>query len=954
MLAFSAPNFVLIQGLFYGLGYGLLALGLVLVYRTNRVLNFAQGQIGVIAAVFLVKLTADFHFNYWFALVLSIGLAAITGALSELLLRRLFSRPRVLVMVATIGLSYVLLALTALPFIRPSNLYKPVPVPFDLQFSLGPFIITPTEVLTLIVAPIVTLVLVLAVRFTSWGLSMRAMSENADSARLSGVWIRRTSTLTWTVAGALSAFTAILNAPNQTSALTQALSPDLLLYTLTAALIGAMVNLTVAFIAGIGMGVFLELLEWNIPSPAKQQLIIFVVVMVVLLVRVGALRKGARTGERSTWQHGAATTMRAGVDQLRRRVSVTGIWITIAAAILLPFALSVGNNVLFSQICIYAVIALSLTMLTGWAGQVSLGQFGLVAVGALVAVHLGTSLPLPIVMLYGGAVTALVAILIGLPALRMPGLFLAVTTLAFAIFMQSAVLATPCFTVPGINKTLCTGLPDPGYTYIGRPSLFGISLASQQSFAWFSLGVLLLSVFMVRIWRDRGVARRLVAVRDNELTAAAMGIPILRTKLLAFGLSGFMAGYAGVCFAFATQQLNNTDITFDPTTSFVIISMVVIGGLGSIPGAILGAIYLEGLPALFGANQTIQFITSGLGLILFILYLPGGLAEVLHRSGDAVTLGIRTAQERLSSRHAGPPVTPTLGRRRGRAVTAVAESPGAAHAARLNVEGLQVQFGGVHALNGVTFEAEPGSIVGLIGANGSGKTTTLDVISGLVAPQSGSVHLDDTDLAEYLPEERLSIGMVRSFQDCRLFPELTVLDVLLLSEDARKEVAVISTTLRLPWARRTERRKLEAVNQVIAAFGLERFRHHRTAELSTGTRRVVDLASIVLAKPRLLLLDEPTAGIAQREAEAFIPLLQRIHEVADTTIVLVEHDVPLVFALCTTVVVMELGRVVAAGPPEVIRADAKALAAYLGASDEAIMASGPIGEGGGADRREGG
>ena len=628
------------------------------------------------------------------------------------MLRRLFSRPRVLVMVATIGLSYVLLALTALPFIRPSNLYKPVPVPFDLSFSLGPFIITPTEVLTLIVAPIVTVVLVLAVRFTSWGLAMRAMSENADSARLSGVWIRRTSTLTWTVAGALSAFTAILNAPNQTSALTQALSPDLLLYALTAALIGAMVNLTVAFIAGVGMGVFLELLEWNVPSPAKQQLIVFVVVMVVLLVRVGALRKGARTGERSTWQHGAATTMRAGVDQLRRRVSVTGVWLTIGLAVLLPFVLSVGNNVLFSQICIYSVIALSLTMLTGWAGQVSLGQFGLVAVGALVAVHLGTSLPLPIVMLYGGAVTALVAILVGLPALRMPGLFLAVTTLAFAIFMQSAVLATPCFTVPGINKTLCTGLPNPGYTFVGRPSLFGISLASQQSFAWFSLGVLFLSIFMVRIWRDKGVARRLVAVRDNELTAAAMGIPILRTKLLAFGLSGFMAGYAGVCFAFATQQLNNTDITFDPTTSFVIISMVVIGGLGSIPGAILGAIYLEGLPALFGANQTIQFITSGLGLIAFILYLPGGLAELLHRSGDLVTVGIRAAQERLTSRRAGPPVHRPRSSPTGPSSDGRDREPGVRAPGPPQVEGVNVHFGGVHALNGVTFEAEPGSIVG--------------------------------------------------------------------------------------------------------------------------------------------------------------------------------------------------------------------------------------------------
>jgi len=267
--------------------------------------------------------------------------------------------------------------------------------------------------------------------------------------------------------------------------------------------------------------------------------------------------------------------------------------------------------------------------------------------------------------------------------------------------------------------------------------------------------------------------------------------------------------------------------------------------------------------------------------------------------------------------------------------------------AYLSVEGISVRFGGVHALNGVTFTAEPGAIVGLIGANGSGKTTTLDVISGLVRPQAGAVRLDGIDLGEYLPEERLGVGMVRSFQDCRLYPELTVLDVLLLSEDARHEVAVLSTTLRLPWARRAERRKLEAVEQVITAFGLERFRQHRTGELSTGTRRVVDLASIVLARPRLLLLDEPTAGIAQREAEAFVPLLRRLHEVTDTTIVLVEHDVPLVFELCSTVIVMELGQVVAVGAPDQVRADPRALAAYLGASDEALLASGPVAEDGG-------
>jgi ABC-type branched-subunit amino acid transport system permease subunit len=564
----------------------------------------------------------------------------------------------VLVMVATIGLSYVLLFLSALTFVRPSKLSLPVPVPFDLSFNIGQTVITPTQVLTLMVAPLVTVALIIAVRYTSWGLAMRAMSENADSARLSGVWIRRISTVTWTVAGALSAVTAILVAPGQTSALTQALSPDTLLYALAAALVGAMISLTVAFIAGVGMGLFLVLLQWNVTSVPQQQLILFALVLGVVLLRVGSLRKGIRIGERTTWSFGGATTVRAAADRLRRRVSLTGVWLSIVGAVLLPLVLSVGNDFIFSQICIYAVVALSLTVLTGWAGQVSLGHFGLVAVGALIAVHLGNSLPLPIVLLYAAAATGVVAVIVGLPALRMPGLFLAVTTLAFAIFMQTSVLATPCWRVPLIGKTLCTGLPDPGYTVVDRPSLFGLSLHSERAFAWFCLAVLLLSIFMVRVWRDKGIARRLVAIRDNELGAAAMGIPVVRTKLLAFALSGCMAGYAGACFAFAVGQLNNTDLTFDPTISFVVVSMVVIGGLGSIPGAILGALYLEGLPAIFGSNQTIQFVTSGLGLIAFILYLPGGLAELLHRLADVVTVGLRSGLDRVAARRMGTPPPP--------------------------------------------------------------------------------------------------------------------------------------------------------------------------------------------------------------------------------------------------------------------------------------------------------
>ncbi len=636
----SVPSFVLVQGTIIGLGYGLLAMGLVLIYRTNRVLNFAQGQLGVVAAVFMVKCYYDFGFNYWFALGIALVLAAAIGALCELVLRRLFNRPRILVMVATIGISQVLFVLTALPFMRPKNLFKPFPVPVDVSFHIGTYLFTSGQVITLVVAPLVAAAAALFVRYSHWGLAMRAMSENAESARLSGVWVRRTSTVAWTLAGVLSAFAAILASPGQTSALTDVLSPELLLLGLTAAMVGAMVNLTAAFVAAVGLGVVQEILVWNLSSTAQVELVLFVLVSVVLLVRIAALQTGARSEERSTWIEGSRSELRS-EDPLRRRVGSVGVVAAVVVAALLPLVVSPGRSFLLSEICIFAVVALSLTVLTGWAGQVSLGQFGLVAVGALLTAHLGASVPLILLLPLAGAVTAVIAVVVGLPALRVRGLYLAVSTLAFSLWFMGPVLSTPCWTLPVLHKRLCTGLPNPQSTLVARPTFLGIGLGSERAFAWFSLGVLVLSVLMVRLWRDRGVARRLMAVRDNESGAGATGIPLARSKLLAFALSGFIAGYAGVCLAFGLERFSTA--TFDPTYSILVVSMVVIGGLGSISGAVLGALYLVGIPAMFGTTPTIQFLTSGLGLLAFILYLPGGLAELLHRAGDLVALGVERA-----------------------------------------------------------------------------------------------------------------------------------------------------------------------------------------------------------------------------------------------------------------------------------------------------------------------
>ena len=628
--------FSVAQGLVAGLLYGLLALGLVLLYRTSRVLNFAHGQLGVVAAVFLLKLTNDLGIFYYPSLFVVLALGAAMGALSELLLRRLFTRPRVLVMVATIGLSQVLYLLTVLPFVAPKDLFVPYPTPFDLQIHIGGGILQPGDVTILIVAPLVAAALAAFLRFTPWGLGMRAMAENSDSARLSGVWVKRMSTLAWAIAGGLSAITAVLEAPGQASALKEALPPGLLLRALAAALIAAMTSLTVAFVAGIAIGIVEQVLSFNLvgdaDKTAKITLWLFALILVVLLVRVTRLRRDARTEERSTWALGGESA-RAVMDRTRAWVGRTGVATAILVAALLPLLVSPGRSFLLARVCIFAVIALSLTVLTGWAGQVSLGQFGLVAVGAVMAARLG-DWNLLVLLPAAGLVTAVVAVIVGLPALRIRGLYLAVTTLGFALFMQVSVLATPCWKAPIVGTRVCTGLPDRASTLLTRPTVLGWDLTADRDFAWFALIVLLIAVVVTRTWRDRGIARRLIAVRDNEAGAGAMGISVVRTKLLAFALSGFMAGVAGVLLAFALERIKPGD--FGVTDSVLVLSMVVIGGLGSVPGALLGALYLVGLPAVLGSTSTVQFITSGFGVLAFLLYLPGGLGELARRAGDGV------------------------------------------------------------------------------------------------------------------------------------------------------------------------------------------------------------------------------------------------------------------------------------------------------------------------------
>jgi ABC-type branched-subunit amino acid transport system ATPase component len=258
----------------------------------------------------------------------------------------------------------------------------------------------------------------------------------------------------------------------------------------------------------------------------------------------------------------------------------------------------------------------------------------------------------------------------------------------------------------------------------------------------------------------------------------------------------------------------------------------------------------------------------------------------------------------------------------------------------LVVREVDVRFGGLVALDGASIEVRPAEIVGLIGPNGAGKTTLINAISGVIQIGSGSITVDGAELRGLPPDYRVGFGLGRSFQDALLFPGLTVRETLQVAMSRQARVGTVSSMLGAPWARATDRRTRHDADEVLGRFGLEPWADALTSELSTGTRRICDLAAQVAARPRVLLLDEPTAGVAQRDAEAFAPLLRRIRDELDCAILIVEHDMPLLMGLCDRVYAMESGRVIAEGTPPEIRADSLVIASYLGTDNTAIDRSG--------------
>jgi ABC-type branched-subunit amino acid transport system ATPase component len=437
-------------------------------------------------------------------------------------------------------------------------------------------------------------------------------------------------------------------------------------------------------------------------------------------------------------------------------------------------------------------------------------------------------------------------------------------------------------------------------------------------------------------------------VRDNEASASAYGVSPAVAKLRAFALSGAIATMGGSMLAILYVQF--TPDRFLVEHSLRIVSMAIIGGLGSIYGAVLGAVYIAGLPAAIGASGQVAMLTSGLGLLILLMYLPGGLAQVLFKIRDVIVaqadkqLTRQAAERAAADLEAGVEATPASNRGK----PAPLASPAASRKERPHVPrsvlalaaaDVRVTFGGLLALDGVSIEAAQHETVGLIGSNGAGKSTLMNVITGFIPPTAGRIEIFGEDVTLLSPHKRASVGIARVFQDARLFGSLTVRDSILVALEASDPAKFVPSLLGLPSSRRSEKAKLSQADELITFLGLGRYADTFIGVLSTGTRRICELACIMAANPRVMLLDEPTAGIAQRETEAFGPLIDQVKNELGATMILIEHDMPLVMALSDRIYCMSAGRVIAEGEPEQMRTDPAVIAAYLGTDDRAISRS---------------
>lgn len=623
---------LVLLGLTIGMANALLAVGLVLIYMSNRVVNFAHGEIGAFAVALMLTFTQVLRWNYWLALLASLGGTCVLAAVIERsVIQRLFRSPRLIVLIATVGVAQVVtVARLVLP--KPKRGDDAVfagggttfPVPFDHpSFTFGRVVIGPEHIMVLVVGPLAVLGVVLFLRRSVYGVAMRASAENSARAQLLGIPVRRVSTLAWVLGALLAAIGAILLAPVVGFSSTEAVGLPLLARGLAAATVARFESIGLAFGVGLVFGLIDQLAIFYTGQSGVTDAIVLGIVLLVLLVRRFEKRR-TTAAEESSWA--VADPVRPLPPEVAahprwRQLTIASVGVTSVVAIAVPKLLSASSTFLLATVAAVSVVTVALTILSGWGGQLSIGHWALAGFGGVLGsrLHEVVGLPFWLAFLAVGVLGGLMSLLLGVPALRLPGPLLAVVTLGFAVVCSSWLFDEPWFRGTGV---------------LDRPAWIGI-----DTYYYVCLVFLVVVVFAVRSLQRGRFGRNVLAVRDNPVQAAAMGIAVVRTKLTTFVLSGALASLAGYLWAAGVRTASPE--AFPAYRSLGLLAAAIIGGLGSVGGAVLGTAYLLGIPYFAsGVSPYFGILSTGVGLLVLVLVLPGGLARVAFAARDRAVLVI--------------------------------------------------------------------------------------------------------------------------------------------------------------------------------------------------------------------------------------------------------------------------------------------------------------------------
>jgi ABC-type branched-subunit amino acid transport system ATPase component/branched-subunit amino acid ABC-type transport system permease component len=895
-------RFVLL-GIGTGGVYAMLAQGLVLVYRGSGLLNFSQGALAMTGAFVYYECTSTDNMPRWAGLVIALAACGLLGAVIQLaVLKHMRHSSALSRVIATLGITIVLQSAAYLRYghdphavksLLPTTVVHVFSSQLSIQFDL---------LAVFVIGLALTVVLAVSYRRTAFGRITTAVAEKQRVAATLGHSPDLVASVNWALGGMIAALGGILVAPILYLEPTQLVL--LVLPAMCAALLGGFVSFPVTFAVAVALGIAESLIGRYVSQVGWSSAAPFIVVVVVLIIRGQVLPQRSHVLDRLP---------AVGSGRVRYPVVIAlyavAAYLTLSAN--LDWATAIATNVGLAILC------LSVVVITGYAGQLSLAQAVIGGVGALVAAKVASDVPFIVAVIVGAIAAAGAGALIGLPALRTRGVTLAIATLGLASGLVSVVLTNVSYT--GGQEGI----------FVRSPAIFGWQinpLFHANRYAFVALTIMVLLGIAIANLRRGATGRRLLALRSNERAAAALGLPGSYLKAYAFALAAAIAGVGGVLLAFGqpTVVFNGTTDNFSVYAGVLVIAMTVAGGVGSVGGALLGSLLLAGgvLSQLFSAWPSINDylpLIGGLGLIAMLIQGPDGLFE--YNRQQLARLG--PAWGRIT----GPVRRP----RRAPRPADVADEQVRITPKALAVSGLSVSFGGINALHDVELTVEPGQVHGLIGPNGAGKTTLIDAITGFVKAK-GSVQLGGVDVAGRSPRLRARAGISRSFQSLELFSDLTVAENLVVASERHRPYQYLTD---LVWPRRP--RLSGAALEAIRQFELTELIEQKPDSISFGRRKTVAIARAIAAAPSVLLLDEPAAGLNDHEAAELARLIRMVASEWNIGVLLVEHKVDMVMSISDHVTVLTFGEVLASGTPAEIMAERAVIDAYLGTASVAAI-----------------